>query len=108
VGNATAMKQSDTLPNSDVNKYTKEINFLQQEFNSHFQDLHKYESTINLFSVPFDINVTILPTRFEMEMILDLQGNVDLRNILQHVRLLEFFKFPLTADKFPVLVTCLF
>jgi hypothetical protein len=67
----------------------EEILPLQQEFNSHFQDIHNYEATFNLYSVLSDINVEIDPAKFQMQMI-DLQHVTGLRNTFQHVWYLDY------------------
>jgi hypothetical protein len=61
-----------------------------------------YEATVNLFSVPFDVNVESVPVKFQMEM-KDMWCDVDLRNAFWHVQHIDFYKLCLSAGKFPVL-----
>jgi hypothetical protein len=49
---------------TDTKKYMEEMQLLQQELNYHFQDICKYEATITVFSVSFDVNVEIVPAEF--------------------------------------------
>jgi hypothetical protein len=64
---------------SEARKYTEEIQLLQQEFNFCFQDIHKYEATIDLLPMPFDVNNETVPAKFQMEMT-DLQFHMNLSN----------------------------
>ena len=56
-------------PNSETEELWKQRKWHQQDFNSHFKDICKYEATISLFSVPPDINVETVPTKFQIERI---------------------------------------
>lgn len=47
---------------ADAEKYIEEIKIFEQQFSSHFQVICKYRVTIDLFWIPFDINIaTIRP-----------------------------------------------
>jgi hypothetical protein len=48
----------------NYDKYTQKIQLLEHYFNSHFQVTQKCKDTINLFSVPLDIN-TFSPAAFK-------------------------------------------
>lgn len=42
---------------TDAKKFVGELQFLQQEHNSHYQVIYKYEATVSLISIKIDINV---------------------------------------------------
>jgi hypothetical protein len=69
VGMATVIRQYDTLPNSENGKVDRcyemwgRIQLFQYVFNSCFQEIRKYEATINIFSMPFKVNVETVPSR---------------------------------------------
>lgn len=43
-----ALQQNREHRATDVKKYVEEIKFLQQELNSHYQVVYKYEATVSL------------------------------------------------------------
>jgi hypothetical protein len=53
---------------TDTKKCAENIQSLQQEFQTRFEDvdLRKHESIINLFSLSFDVNVETVPVIFRM------------------------------------------
>jgi hypothetical protein len=53
---------------TDAKTQAEEIQLLQQEFNTRFQDIRKYEGTVNLFSVSCNINVKTVPAEYQMEV----------------------------------------
>jgi hypothetical protein len=82
---------------TDTKKYAEEIQILQQEFSSRFQDFRKHGVAFSLFSTPFDINVETVPDEFLLEIIEDLKSK------FRGITLLDFYKLYLPGDKFPVL-----
>jgi hypothetical protein len=87
---------------TDTKKYAEEIQILQQEFSSLFQDFRKLEAAFSLFSTPFDVNVETVPDEFKLEII-DIQYNEDLKSKFRDITLLDFYKIYLPGDKFPAL-----
>jgi hypothetical protein len=87
---------------SDAKKCADEIQLLQKEFNSRFQNIRKCVVTINLFSMPFCVHVENIPAKFQME-VLGLRCDTDLRNAFRHLLLLQFYKMCLIVDSFLVL-----
>jgi hypothetical protein len=51
---------------------TEEIQLRHKESNSHFQDIRKYETIVNLFAVSLDVNVETIPAELQIELV-DLQ-----------------------------------
>lgn len=43
-------------------KRGEKIQFFKYEFNSCFQEIHKYAATMNTFSMQFEVNVDTAPT----------------------------------------------
>jgi hypothetical protein len=80
----------------------RNFSFLKKNVNSYFPDICNYEATIRFISVQFDANAESVMVKFKIEMT-DLQCDMYMRNIFRHVILLDFHKFYLLADKFPML-----
>jgi hypothetical protein len=91
-----------TVKSTDTKKYAEEIQILQQEFGSRFQDFRKREAAVSLFSTPLDANIEIFSGKFQLEIV-DLQCNEDLKSKFRDTTLLDFYKLYLPGDKFPVL-----
>jgi hypothetical protein len=53
---------------TDTKKYSLEIQILQQEFGSLFQDFREHATAFILFSTPFNVNVEIISDEFQMEI----------------------------------------
>jgi hypothetical protein len=47
-------------------KYVEEIQLIQLEFTTCFQDICRYEATGNLFSMPFGVNAENVPAKFQV------------------------------------------
>jgi hypothetical protein len=69
---------------TDSKKYAEEIEILQQEFSSRFQDFRKHEAAFSLFSTQFDVNVETVPDEFQLE-ITDLECNEDLKSKVRDI-----------------------
>ena len=73
---------------------------MNEEFDHRFQDFRSQESSLHMFSSPFDVNVEQAPEEFQMELI-ELQENDDLkRDMIDYYSLLEFYK-RLPKESFP-------
>ena len=72
---------------------------MNEEFDHRFQDFRSQESSLHMFSSPFDVNVEQAPEEFQMELI-ELQGNDDLKRDMKDYSLLEFYK-RLPEESFP-------
>uniref|UniRef100_H2YR08 HAT C-terminal dimerisation domain-containing protein n=1 Tax=Ciona savignyi TaxID=51511 RepID=H2YR08_CIOSA len=72
---------------------------MNKEFGHRFQDFRSQESSLHMFSSPFDVNVEQAPEEFQMELI-ELQGNDDLKRDMKDYSLLEFYK-RLPEESFP-------
>jgi hypothetical protein len=97
--NMTNFPTPRTKKPTDTEKYAEEIQILQQEFSSRFQDFRKHEATFSLFSTPFDVSVETVPDEFHLEVI-DLQCNEDLKSKFRDSTLLDFHKLYLPGDNF--------
>ena len=58
--------------------YADELISMNEEFDHRFQDFRSQESSLHMFSLPFDVNVEQAPEEFQMELI-ELQGNDNLK-----------------------------
>ena len=72
---------------------------MNEEFDHRFQNFRSQESSLHMFSSPFDVNVEQAPKEFQMELI-ELQGNDDLKRDMKENSLLEFYK-RLPEESFP-------
>ena len=79
--------------------YADELIFMNEEFDHRFQDFRSQESSLHMFSSPFDVNVEQAPEEFQMKLI-ELQGNDDLKRDMKDYSLLEFYK-RLPEESFP-------
>jgi hypothetical protein len=80
-------------------KYAEEIQILQQEFSSRFQDFRKHEAAFSSFSIPFDVNVETVPDEFQLEII-DLQCIEDVKSKFRDITFLDFYKLCLLVISF--------
>ena len=62
---------------------------MNEEFDHRFQDFRSQESSLHMFSSPFDVNVEQAQEEFQMELI-ELQGNDDLKRDKKDYSMLEF------------------
>ena len=79
--------------------YADELTSMNEKFDHRFQDFRLQESSLHMFSSPFDVNVEQAPEEFHMELI-ELQGNDDLKRDMKDYSLLEFYK-RLPEESFP-------
>ena len=79
--------------------YADELISMNEEFDHRFQDFRLQESSLHMFSSPFDVNVEQAPEEFQMELI-ELQANDDLKRDMKDYSLLEFYK-RLPEESFP-------
>jgi hypothetical protein len=84
---------------TDAKTHAEEIQFFQQEFNTRFQDIRKYEGMSNLFSVSCNNNIKIVPAEDQMQ-VTDFQFNM---TTFSDVRILSFYTVCSLDDKAPVL-----
>ena len=98
--------QTLSLRNSGIyrDKKTKYVEQLQSlnEFSTRFKDFGSHEHLFEIFSSPFDTDVTKAPTDIQMELI-DLQANNDLKAKYKGMNLGDFYRTHIDQDKFPLL-----
>ena len=70
--------------------YADELISMNEEFDHRFQDFRSQESSLHMFSSPFDVNVEQAPEEFQLELS-ELQGNDDLKRDMKDYSLLEFY-----------------
>ena len=87
------------VANQNVLIHADEFISMNEEFDDRFQDFRSQESSLHMFSSPFDVNVEQAPEEFHMELI-ELQGNDDLKRDMKDYSLLEFYK-RLPEESFP-------
>lgn len=75
---------------------------LIQEFEKSFQDFQKNHGFFVIFATPLSVNITTLPTNFQMEYT-ELQSNIHLKLKCDHIFLLHFPKICLSREKYPSL-----
>jgi hypothetical protein len=86
--------------NNNFSKYSDEIRKLIVAFNCRFKELVNYEKAFEMFSSPFGVDASTVSETLQMELI-DLQCNVELKNIYPTIPKIEFYSKYITATKFP-------
>jgi hypothetical protein len=57
------------FPILTLRNFAELIHLLQQEYTSHLQDTPKHEATIKKSSMPFGVNVEIIPAECQLEIV---------------------------------------
>lgn len=80
----------DLSKNGPVNtdKYGKSISILLLEFEKRFVEFKKNKNLIDLFRIPFAVEINNILENFQLEII-GLQANVHLKEIFSHVSLVD-------------------
>ena len=99
--------QTLSLRNSGIyrdkkTKYVEQLQSLMNEFFTRFKDFGSHEHLFEIFSSPFDTDVTKAPADIQMELI-DLQANNDLKAKYKGMNLGDFYRTHIDQDKFPLL-----
>ena len=99
--------QTLSLRNSGIyrdkkTKYVEQLQSLMNEFSTRFKDFGSHEHLFEIFSLPFDTDVTKAPADIQMELI-DLQANNDLKAKYKGMNLGDFYCTHIDQDKFPLL-----
>jgi hypothetical protein len=75
---------------------------LREEFKTRFQDFRKHETSFRIFASLFEVDVEVVPEKFQMELI-ELQSREEIKSKFLTVFLLEFYKLYLLENNFPQL-----
>ena len=82
-------------------KYAALLFNLIQEFENRFQDFWENNQYFAIFETQFSININTLPANFQMEC-MGLQSGIQLKEKFDCVSLLDFYRFYLPRDKYPL------
>lgn len=95
-----SLKEFDSTTTPNFVKYADEIGKLQAEFNRRFSELKKYDKKFEIFSSPFQVDLSTVPIVLQLEII-NLQCNDELKRIFPTTSKINFYKTYITAEKFP-------
>lgn len=97
-------KLSSISPLSDEtsNRFAQHLKRLFEEFEKRFQDFKKIEPSLNIFSMPFNVNVDEVPAHLQLELI-EMQCNTHLKQLFLNTTKLEFYK-SLSKAQYPNIV----
>lgn len=82
-----------------VSDYSNHIKKLLEEFEKRFAYLEKLEEIFNIFTCPFDVDVSSAPENLQLELI-ELQSNTEIKYKFESTELIDFYKKYITDDKF--------
>lgn len=89
------------IANKTVKKYGELIKNLSAEFDRRFQEISKYSKNFELFSSPFNVDVTTVHPDLQMEII-ELQSKTELKTIFcEYDDKVSFYKKFIDGHNFP-------
>lgn len=97
-------KLSSISPVSDdkLNRFAQQLKKLHEEFEKRFQDFKRIEQSLNIFSMPFNVNVDETPANLQLELI-EMQCNTHLKQLFLNTNKLEFYK-SISRTQYPNIV----
>jgi hAT family C-terminal dimerisation region len=95
--------QLQTIATQSAEKYSNQLSHLKEEFARRFADFKSLEKDFALLTVPFTIDIDIVPAEIQLELI-DLQNDIVLKEQFRGLELIQFFS-SLRKDKFANLQT---
>jgi hypothetical protein len=95
-----SLKEFNSSQTPNFAKYADEIGKLSAEFNRRFSDITKYDKTFEIFSSPFQVDVSTVPEAVQMEII-NLQCNNELKQIYTTTSKIDFYNPYITAETYP-------
>jgi len=81
-------------------EYAEIIHNIGKSFEKRFQEINTYGKNFEIFSSPFNVDVTTVPTPLQME-ILDLQCNPELQTIFREIDKIDFYRKYITEERYP-------
>ena len=86
----------------DLSQFAEEISILKTEFSQRMACFDVHEQDFKIFSSPFDIDVDLVPEKYQIELI-ELQCTSQLREKFRDAPLIEFYKLYFPKTTFPQL-----